>query len=205
MKNATDSHRSDWKIRREEWTEAKPWDLEPYRIWWVEQLTAQGLHAKADIADVLGILSKRLDAALSETEPTEEMLTAGRDAMVAYLFGECPGDTPLYDAQIGAVKRAYKAIRALKNSPQGDQNADPQEAESALPVKADREEGPRPAKHAAPVGSAPCVVVPRYELEGAHQRWNGHINERAMLDALKNWDECVIRWLNTGNPERPGE
>lgn len=128
------------------------------------------------------------------------MLTAGRDAMVAYLFGECPGDTPLYDAQIGAVKRAYKAIRALKNSPQGDQNADPQEAESALPVKADREEGPRPAKHAAPVGSAPCVA--RQTLTSS--RWSADGELIWWIEGEEISDSDLRKWCanNMAGPNR---
>ena len=45
-----------------------------------------------------------------------------------------------------------------------------------------------------------CVVVPRDELEAAHERWNGNINESAMLDALDNYDNEISRWLSAAPP-----
>ena len=52
-----------------------------------------------------------------------------------------------------------------------------------------------------------CVVVPRAELVEAHMYWNGRINERAMQDALNNYDAQILRWLSTAPPtaDQPGE
>ena len=47
-------------VFRKDWQEADPEELEPWYSHWVSELTAQGLHAKANIATVLAILSKRL-------------------------------------------------------------------------------------------------------------------------------------------------
>lgn len=47
-------------VFKKDWDEADPEALEPWYSHWVGELTAQGLHAKADIATVLAILSKRL-------------------------------------------------------------------------------------------------------------------------------------------------
>lgn len=47
-------------VTKAQWQEARPMELEPWYCHWVNELTAQGLHAKSDIATVLAILSKRL-------------------------------------------------------------------------------------------------------------------------------------------------
>src|SRR4051812_18379587 len=46
-------------VFKEEWTHTAPTDIEPWYSHWVGELTAQGLHAKTDIATVLAILSTR--------------------------------------------------------------------------------------------------------------------------------------------------
>lgn len=47
-------------VSEKDWKDAEPLDLEPFYSHWVNELTAQGLHAKADIATVLAILSRRI-------------------------------------------------------------------------------------------------------------------------------------------------
>ena len=49
-----------------DWRNAKSWDYEPHFGRWMLALTAQGLHAKADIARVLAMLSAELTLALQE-------------------------------------------------------------------------------------------------------------------------------------------
>jgi hypothetical protein len=47
-------------VTMHQWEDADPEKLEPWYSHWVMELTAQGLHSKADIATVLAILSQRL-------------------------------------------------------------------------------------------------------------------------------------------------
>ena len=47
-------------VTQHQWEDADPAALEPWYSHWVMELTAQGLHDKADIATVLAILSKRI-------------------------------------------------------------------------------------------------------------------------------------------------
>lgn len=49
------------KVKKHEWENADPELLEPWYSHWVQQLTEQGLHSKADIATVLAILSQHAE------------------------------------------------------------------------------------------------------------------------------------------------
>ena len=83
-----------------DWRNAKPWDYEPWFSKWMLELTAQGLHAKADIARVLAMLSR------------ESCL---KDATIAQLQDMVRGEQA---ATAGATQRAERLEAGLRGADQ---------------------------------------------------------------------------------------
>lgn len=98
----------------ERWRNVRPWDLEPYYLYWVSHLTSEDLHAKSDIATVLALLHQQRDDLESDymrllREKQDRLEQARHFDLTGYINA---ADISGADAPHTVVEKLQRAINA---------------------------------------------------------------------------------------------
>jgi len=105
-----------------------------------------------------------------------------------------------------AVKEDQRAQIVDLESDLADMTADRDRCASLMVNAANELAAPKFPPSAAAATNANSVVISREELTAALEYWNGAQNQRAMVDALDNWELQASRWLEaTDSAERKRE